>query len=217
MEARSNVGAFEYDEVVAYPFGYGLSYTSFEYGNFKVTENTGNKTYEVSVTVTNTGDVAGKEVVQVYLQKPYNNYAIRYYMEVAAVELVGYAKTKTLEPGASETVVISVEKEDLASYDAFGAGTYILNSGDYYLTAAYNAHSAANNILAKKGITSGMRGEGNSDLVSNDFIVVTSVDAETYSVSGETGATIENRLDNIDIIYIIVPRAIDNITSTIYA
>ena len=199
VEARSNVGAFEYDEVVAYPFGYGLSYTSFEYGNFKVTENTGNKTYEVSVTVTNTGDVAGKEVVQVYLQKPYNNYAIRYYMEVAAVELVGYAKTKTLEPGASETVVISVEKEDLASYDAFGAGTYILNSGDYYLTAAYNAHSAANNILAKKGITSGMRGEGNSDLVSNDFIVVTSVDAETYSVSGETGATIENRLDNIDI------------------
>jgi len=195
VEARANVGAFEYDDVVAYPFGYGLSYTTFAYSGFNVVENEDKKTYDVSVTVTNTGEVAGKETVQIYLQKPYNDYAVKNEMEVAAVELVGYAKTDVLAPGATKTVTISVEKENLASYDAIGAGTYILNSGDYFLTAAYNAHDAANNILAKKGLIE----EGNPDLVSDDFIEVTKIDTETYSVSLETGEAIENRLDDADI------------------
>lgn len=199
VEARPRVGMFDYTAAVAYPFGYGLSYTSFSYSDFSV--KAGDGTFDVSVTVTNTGERAGKNTVQIYLQKPYTEYAQSVKMETASVELVGYAKTGMLAPAASETVTVSVEKELLASYDVYGAGTYVLDAGDYYLTAADNAHDAANNILAKKGYAEGMIGSGNPDLVSGDFIKVTELDAETYSVSSETGSgtKIGNKLGEMDL------------------
>lgn len=193
------VGAYAYGDVVAYPFGHGLSYTTFAYSDFAVSENAAGD-YEVRVTVTNTGDTyTGKEVVQVYLQKPYTDYDRENLVEKAAVELVGFAKTAALAPGASETVTITVAKSDFKSYDANGAGTYILDAGDYYLAAGTNAHDALNNILAAKGYTmaDGMDSEGNAAFAAVAWHC-DALDTTTYAVSDETGATIANQLDFAD-------------------
>lgn len=149
----ANVGDYDYATTVAYPFGYGLSYTEFEYSNFKAEYNKDTDSFDVEVDVTNTGDVAGKEVVQIYFQSPYTEYDKENGIEKAAVELCGFDKTEVLEPGASETVKINVPREELACYDSNNAKTYILDAGDYYLTAAKNAHDAVNNVLAVKGYT----------------------------------------------------------------
>lgn len=194
----ANVGDFDYSKVVAYPFGYGLSYTEFEYSDMTVKENVADDTYTVSVTVKNTGNVKGKESVQIYLQQPY----IKGGIEKASVELVGYAKTNLLEPGASETVTVTVDGRWFASYDAYGAKTYVLDAGDYYLTAAKNAHEAVNNILLHKqnnGVTiddSKMVGEGNADLV---YKTTKDEDKVTYSTSKVTGNAITNQFDNADL------------------
>ena len=203
IEGRPGVGPFEYEDVVAYPFGYGSSYTEFAYSDLEVTPSADGETFDVSVTVTNTGSVPGKETVQLYVQKPYTEYARTNMMEVAAVELIGYGKTNVIEAGRDETVTISVEKADLASYDVYGAGTYILDAGDYYLTAAKDAHDAANNILAAKNYSVGMTDAGNRSLVATgeDFITVTERDTTTYAVSreGDEEAEITNRLGHMDI------------------
>ena len=195
VESRRNVGVYDYADTVAFPFGSGLSYTRFSYQDFEVKENADGKTYDVSVTVHNDGDTySGKEVVEIYLQKPYTDYAVANGMEVAAVELCGFAKTDVLEPGASQTLTVTVEKEDFASYDVYGAETYILDAGDYYLAAGFNAHDALNNILAMKGYTEkdGMDAEGNAALCWTTS--VSARDVTTFSKSGETGAEITNRL-----------------------
>ena len=158
---RPGAGDFDYDKAIAYPFGYGLSYTDFEYKNFSVEYNEATDLYNVSVTVKNTGSISGKEVVQLYLQKPYTEYDIANHIEKSAVELVGYAKTATLDPDAEETVNIIVSGRQLASYDAYGIGSYYLDAGRYLFTVARNSHEAANNYLAseyKKPV-------GNADMV----------------------------------------------------
>lgn len=195
VENRSNVGVYDYADTVAYPFGSGLSYTAFSYHDFTVLENADGKTYDVAVTVRNDGDTySGKEVVQIYLQKPYTDYAIQNGMEVAAVELCGFAKTDVLAPGESQTLHITVEKEDFTAYDVYGAETYILDAGDYYLAAGVNAHDALNNILAMKGYTTkdGMDKDGNAALCWR--MNVAQQDTTTYRVSSETGAEVTNRL-----------------------
>ena len=198
---QGNAGDYarQYGQEVAFTFGYGLSYTTFEYSNMKVATGlnaNGEKCYNVSVTVTNTGDMAGKETVQVYLSSPYTQYDIQHKVEKAAVQLVGFGKTAVLAPGASETLTIEVDERDLASYDAYGAKTYILDEGTYYLTAATDAHDAVNNILAAHGKTTadGMDAEGKSHLVYQwemDF------DSTTYSKS-LNGTQITNQLDHAD-------------------
>ena len=186
----ANVGDYDYATTVAYPFGYGLSYTEFEYSNFKAEYNKDTDSFDVEVDVTNTGDVAGKEVVQIYFQSPYTEYDKENGIEKAAVELCGFDKTEVLEPGASETVKINVPREELACYDSNNAKTYILDAGDYYLTAAKNAHDAVNNVLAVKGYTkaNGMTEDGNTELTfqyNNKEL-----DTKTYSVSSATGEKI---------------------------
>ena len=194
-----NVGDYDYSKVVAYPFGYGLSYTEFEYTDMTVTENKEDDTYTVTVTVKNTGNVKGKESVQIYLQQPY----IKGGIEKASVELVGYAKTSVLEPGATEQVTVTVDGRWFASYDAYNAKTYVLDAGDYYLTVAKNAHDAINNILHhKQNIdlvtmdSSKMVGEGNLSLV---YKTTKEEDKITYSVSKVTGNAITNQFDNADL------------------
>ena len=147
-------GNYTYYDDVAYPFGYGLSYTEFEYSDMAVNYNAAKDIFEVKITVTNTGDTySGKETVQIYSQSPYTEYDKANNVEKASVTLCGFGKTDTLAPGQSETLTIEVEKRDLASYDAYGAKTYILDEGNYYLIAAKNAHDAVNNALAAKGYT----------------------------------------------------------------
>ena len=186
----AKVGNFRYEDVVAYPFGYGLSYTTFEMSNMQVSkEGSGQDTeYTVTVTVTNTGNAAGKKAVQVYVQKPYTDYDRQNQIEKAAVELAGYGKTGILEPGASETVTVKVPEYFLASYDALGTGAFILEDGTYYITAAGNSHEAANNILAAKGktVANGMTEDGNAALVySTDYTFDSSTYAKAYGTGGD--------------------------------
>ena len=135
-----NAGDYNYSTTVQFPFGYGLSYTDFEWSDYSVEEK--EDSFEVSVKVKNTGDVAGKDVVQIYMQSPYTDYDKANGIEKSAVELVGFAKTMEIEAGESETVTVSVDKECMKAYDANSAQTYIVDAGDYYFTAAADAHEA---------------------------------------------------------------------------
>ena len=193
---RANVGNFDYVNTVAYPFGYGLSYTSFEQSGFKVEKV--NNGYNVTVTVKNVGGVAGKDVVQIYLQKPYTDYDVEKRIEKASVELVGYAKTKQLQPGESQDVTVFVESESFKSYDAYGYGTYIVEAGDYYLSAGLNSHDALNNILAAKGKTTADGMDYNGNAAFTELITVDKLDVDTYSKSSVTGYPITNRFNDAD-------------------
>jgi len=190
---NGNAGEYNYQETVQYPFGYGLSLTTFEWKDFTATWS--GDTCTISVTVTNTGSTAGKDVVQVYAQSPYTEYDKENAVEKSSVELVGYTKTGLLEPGASETVTASFEKEQLKSYDANKAKTYILDEGNYYITAAADAHKAINNILAAKGYTvaDGMTEDGNADFTA--VYVQPKFDATTYATDTTTGTEITNQFD----------------------
>jgi len=189
---QGNAGDFRYDDVVAFPFGYGLSYTTFEYSDLAVRYNGAADQYEIKVTVTNTGSVAGKEPVQIYAQTPYTDYDRTNHIEKAAVQLCGFGKTEILAPGASETLTITVPRRELAAYDAYGAGTYILDAGTYYFTAATDAHNAVNNILAAKG--KGRQGDGSLTYTWTEL----KPDTTSYSTS-LNGTPIVNQLSDADI------------------
>ena len=198
-----NVGEYDYDTVVAYPFGYGLSYTDFEFTNLKVSK--GNKSYKVEVTVKNTGDKPGKAPVQIYVAKPYTNYARDNQIQVPSIELIDFGKTSELDPDDSETVTIDVNEKYFTSYDTFGAETYVILEGDYYLIAAQNAHEAVNSLLkakAKKGISidenkmDDVFGAGDADLTYSTHLAF---DDATYSLSSKTNNPITNAFDFVDI------------------
>ncbi len=196
-----NAGNFAYGDDVAFPFGYGLSYSEFAYSDLAVEYNRANDQFAVTVTVTNNSNVPGKETVQVYSQAPYTQYDIDNGVEKASVALCGFGKTGILDPGASETLTILVDKRDLASYDTYGAGTYILDDGDYYLTVATDSHNAVNNCLAAKGYTPDttdgrMDSEGRADLTYK--WTQDAFDDKTYAVS-LNGTPIVNQLSSADI------------------
>lgn len=193
-EARSN---YDYTKQVAYPFGYGLSYTDFTWSDYSMKKADGG--FDISVKVTNTGKTAGKDVVQLYMQSPYTDYDKANGIEKASVELVGYAKTDTLKAGASETVTVHVDQESMKTYDSAGEGTYIMDAGDYYLVAGTDAHNALNNILAAKGKTTadGMTENGNAALAAKH--TVHSQDNTTYAKSAATDEKISNQFDDVDL------------------
>ncbi len=161
-ETAAAEGFIDYDKVVQYPFGYGMSYTTFEQKMGDIKESNGQ--ISIDVEVTNTGDVAGKEVVEVYYNPPYTNGGI----EKASANLIGFEKTSLLDPGASETVTVSFAVEDMASYDSKELGGYVLEQGDYIISINSDAH----NIIDSKTYTVAERvdyvGEGKreSDLVT---------------------------------------------------
>ncbi len=195
-----NAGDYAYGDDVAFPFGYGLSYTSFDYSGLTVEYNAETDQFEVTVTVTNNGDVAGKETVQVYSQAPYTAYDVDNGVEKASANLVGFGKTDVLEPSMSEEITVYVDKRDLASFDTYGEGTYILDDGDYFLTVATDSHDATNNFLAAKGFTpettdGRMDAEGNAELTYK--WTQDTFDAKTYAVSAN-GTEITNQLSLAD-------------------
>ena len=201
VTGNGNAGDYAYGDIVAYPFGYGMSYTNFDISDMNVSYNAADDTYTVTVKVTNTGDMAGKKTVQVYVQSPYTDYDKENGVEKSAVSLVGFGKTGMIEPGASETLSMTVNKRDIASYDTYGAGTYILDAGDYYFTAATDAHNAVNNILAAKGYTvestnGKMTADGNADLTYT--WTEDALDTTTYATS-ENGTAITNQLSSADL------------------
>lgn len=203
--ADSTVGssdgeAWDYTKEVCYPFGYGLSYTSFEQTLDHV-EKTDDEII-ATVTVSNTGDVAGKSVVELYAQKPYGEYEIQNKVETSAVQLVGFAKTGMLEPGESEQVEITVNPYLLASYDYTNAKGYIMSEGTYYLAIGDDTHDALNNILAEKGASGMVDANGNAVKGDADKTYKwdqKSLDTETYKYSAVTGEEVTNQFEEADI------------------
>lgn len=195
---NKTAGDYVYGDNVAFPFGYGLSYTTFAYSNFSVSMDEMNHQYHVNVSVTNTGDRDGKETVQVYVQSPYTEYDIENKVEKASVSLCGFAKTKELAPGETQELEIIVDGADIASYDAYGSETYIMDAGTYYFTAATDAHNAVNNILTAKGysMAQGMDGIGDGALVGSWNNPT--LDTTTYAVA-PSGAEITNQLSDSDL------------------
>lgn len=134
-ETAAQEGAIDYDKTVQYPFGYGLSYTEFEQKMGELEEKDGQ--ISVDVVVTNTGDVAGKDVVEVYYNPPYTNGGI----EKASANLIEFAKTDLLQPGESQNVTVTFSIEDMASYDENNAKAYVLEKGDYVISINSDSHT----------------------------------------------------------------------------
>lgn len=134
-ETAAQEGAIDYDKTVQYPFGYGLSYTEFEQKMGELEEKDGQ--ISVDVEVTNTGDVAGKDVVEVYYKPPYTNGGI----EKSSANLIEFAKTNLLQPGESQTVTVTFSIEDMASYDENNAKAYVLEKGDYVISINSDSHT----------------------------------------------------------------------------
>ena len=193
----NTAGTWDYSKEVAYPFGYGLSYTTFkeEIESFSVKGD--RKSAEVKVKVTNTGSVKAKHAVQLYAQTPYTAYDKANKVEKSAIQLVDFEKTGVLEPNSSQTITLNVEMENLASYDYVGAKTFILDAGKYYFALGTGAHDALNNVLAAQGktVADGMDVNGDSTKVRTWDLGA--LDNATFSVS-DNGTPITNRLSEGD-------------------
>lgn len=191
--------AWNYADEITFPFGYGLSYTTFEQELESVAYND-DQTITASVKVTNTGETAGKDVVQFYAQVPYTEYDIEHGVEKSAIQLLDFAKTDLLEPGESQTIEIVADEYLLASWDSTahdGEGGYILDDGDYYFAVGANVHDALNNILANKGVT-GLYDETGSAVSGNPENAVMvhkdDFDDTTYQTT-EEGNVVDNKFD----------------------
>ena len=188
-----NGAASGYDEVVQFPFGYGMSYTTFtqEIVDSDISLETHGQA-SVTVRVTNTGGIAGKEVVQLYMEAPYaqdDSLGIRGRgLEKAKVVLVGYAKTDILEPNASTEVTIEFDIDDLASYDNFGQGCYVLEQGTYYFNIQDNAHCWSQNA-----------GDDNAvyDSVSVDLSETIIYNEENAGARDSDETVAENSMDDV--------------------
>lgn len=211
VTGAQNVGNYDYGQTVTYPFGYGLSYTEFEWSDYQMSEADADGNITVSVKVKNTGNRAGKDVVQVYVQAPYTAGGV----EKASVNLVGFAKSSLLAAGAEEIVEINLNVKDFTSYDVKandGKGGYILDAGNYYIAAAGNAHEALNSILsyrqsngdASVQLEKMVEAEADSSKVADAKSMVgvhvqKEYDSTTYNVISEGLATIENQFNDADL------------------
>lgn len=191
-------GTWNYADEVVYPFGYGLSYTTFSQSLDSVKIMGDKKTAEVTVTVKNTGDTySGKSVIQLYAQSPYTDYDKQNNVEKSAVQLMDYEKTKTLAPGDSQTITMQVDLSNLASYDYTKAKTYILDAGDYFFAIGENSHDALNNILAAQGKTTSNGMTDNGDAAKTYKWTWADFDDRTFSTSAN-GTAITNHLTEGD-------------------
>ena len=198
--AKPGATEWKYSEEVSYPFGYGLSYTTFSQ---KITGfDNGADEVTLTVEVENTGDVAGKSVVQVYAQTPYGDYEKERGIEKSAVQLAGFAKTEELDAGEKGTVTVTVDKYLLASYDRNDTKGYVLTAGDYYFAIGDNVHDALNNILAAQGYdtSDGMTaaGDGSENKVRS---YGQSLDTNKYRTGENENVVVTNQFDDCDLNY----------------
>ena len=202
----STSGAWNYENEVSYPFGFGLSYTTFSQTLDSLDVDLEEKTVTAEVTVTNTGDVAGKDVVQLYVSLPYTEYDKANQVEKAAIQLLDYEKTEVLEPGESVKITVTADAQDMASWDstcdnaAGTKGNYILDNGDYYFTVGNGSHEAVNNVLAAQGMTTadGLTSGGNAENVKT--WTLDTFDSTTFAYT-ENGTPVENQLEDADLNY----------------
>lgn len=205
--ASSSEGIFlsqdnwNYKDEVDYSFGYGLSYSTFEQTLEKVEIDETLETASITVKVKNISNVPGKDVVQIYAQSPYTEYDKENLVEKSAIQLVGFAKTDSLQPSESQNMTIEIELRNLASYDRNGYGSYIMEAGDYYFSIGNGAHDALNNILAlkDKNVLDGMDYDGNDKMAYRWTKLET--DTTTYAISSKTSYEINNQFDKADFNY----------------
>ncbi|WP_418969091.1 glycoside hydrolase family 3 C-terminal domain-containing protein [Alloscardovia omnicolens] len=192
--------AWNYDSEVTYPFGYGLSYTSFKQTLDNVAVNVKDKIVTATVTVTNTGKVAGKSVVQLYVSTPYTDYDKKNSVEKSAVQLLDYGKTDNLKPGESSTVTIKADMQYMASWDSTAKnakgtkGTYILDAGDYYFALGNGSHEAVNNVLAAQGASVA------GDVTQTASWNLDALDTTTFATT-KNGTKVENQMQDADLNY----------------
>ena len=190
-------GSWNYSHEVSYPFGYGLSYTTFTQELTSVEVSDDHKTAVATVKVTNTGDVAGKSVVQLYAQVPYTAGGV----EKSAIQLVDYEKTDELAKGASETVTLNIDMTNLTSYNSEeGDGAYVLDAGTYYFAVGESSHDALNNILAEQDVTGMVNTDGTAFTATSGKVktwTLSAKDADTFDTS-VTGYEIKNQLSEGD-------------------
>ena len=195
---KGNAGDYHYQDDVAYPFGYGQSYTAFSYSDFSLKEEGDHLVFQSKVT--NDGEKEGKNSVEIYCQSPFETDGTQ--VEKASVQLAGFTKTKSLKAKESQTVSVSVKKKDIASYDAEKEKTFVLDKGTYYFSIGNGAHESVNNILAKKGYTKENTNHRMDDDGNINHVLTYTVDEpdnKTCSVSEETGYQITNQFDHADI------------------
>lgn len=186
--ASSN-GTWNYNQEVVYPFGYGLSYTSFTQTLDSVSILGDKKQATVKVTIKNDGNVAGKDVVQLYAQTPYNGK-----VEKSAIQLMDFEKTKLLNPGESQQITMYVDMSNIASYDYKDAKTFIVDEGKYYFAIGKDSHDALNNILTAQNKTTANGMTNNGD-ASKTYSWEWGYDKDTFSVS-KNKTEITNRLSD---------------------
>lgn len=201
----SKNNAWNYADEVTFPFGYGLSYTEFSQELVSVDWDREAQTVTAEIKVTNIGDVAGKSVVQLYVQTPYTDYDRQHNVEKSAIQLLDFGKTALLAPGDEETITINAEEYLFASYDNDGAKGYILDGGDYYFAIGNDVHDALNNVLAAKGATgmvdpSGAAVDGDKSKAAKETL--DALDTETYKYSRTgNGTRVTNQFDDINFNY----------------
>ena len=213
--ARSNAGSsytdgnWEYSKEVTYGFGYGLSYTTFSQeivGKPTLKHDGHNYVFDFKVKVTNTGNVKGKDVVQIYGQAPYTDYDKEHNVEKSAIQLVAFDKTEDLEPGKSQTLNIQVDMQNLASWDSTaknGNGSYILDAGMYSFAIGNGAHDALNNVLAAHGVKANnenkMTANGDASKVYQHTYNTknNTPDEDTFNVS-KSGTIVKNSIEYAD-------------------
>ena len=203
--AGSSTGeAWTYQNEVTYPFGYGLSYTTFEQKLENVEVNLNERTVTADVTVKNTGNTAGKDAVQLYVSVPYTDYDREHLVEKSAIQLLDYGKTEELKPGESTTVTITADAQDMTSWESTSKneagteGNYILDAGDYFFTVGDDAHHAMNNVLAaqSRSEANGMTEAGDASNVKTWNLA--SIDTTTFAYT-KNGTAVENQLQDMDL------------------
>lgn len=199
----ANTGDYDYAATVAYPFGYGLHYSDMSYGALSMKDNGSTLTFTVDVT--NNGPMDGRDSVLIYMQSPYTEYDRANGIEKASVELVGFTKV-AVPAGQTVKAEVTVDKQELRTYDANGQKTYIVDAGSYYFSVGSDAHTALNSILMLKdqkgdnawGKVDAAKIIGSGDASHAVQYVQKSQDNTTYAVA-VTGAAITNQLDHIDL------------------
>ncbi len=181
---RSN-GGWNYAEEMCFPFGFGMSYTTFAQSIEKVTFEEETDQYLVEVKVENQGDKEGKCSVLVYAQTPYGEYEKKNEVEKSAIQFVGYEKTAVIAPGESETVSVPVDRYLLASYDQEGAKGYILSAGDTYFAVGESSHDALNHILDVQGYEGMYDQDGNAYKSGTNTGCVFKIEDGSVPSSGE--------------------------------
>ena len=186
------IPGWDYGVEMAFPFGYGLSYTTFQQDFKSLTYDAATDTFTATVTVTNTGATyTGKSVVELYVSPPYTDYDRQNLVERPAIQLVGWGKTDPLAPGESQDVSITVERYFLAVYDCNAAKTYILEPGDYWFAIGEDVHDALNNVISASNVATvkplidqnGTEVSGHADKAKK--YTVEALDTETYATNSK--------------------------------